>query len=315
MSSSLLGKSALQRLLRLLRREVVLGLFGPPLGPVPGLGEPGLSGSGPLGGLLVEKWVSLGNDYLVVLASTLPPGVSLPALALRLCHRRLGVGADGLLVVSPSAPVPGSDPALVAEVRVFNPDGSEAEVSGNGVRQAALFLVACGLAPLGSFSLRTLAGLVGVEVLSPSRATLTLPPARVVGEVVHAGLPGLAQWVGNPQVALHAPSLEALRSLDVARLGLLVSSDRAYPSGSNVSVWSEVSPGVVEARVWERGVGVTESSGTGACGAALACFLETGVSPVEVVLPGGVLVVGVGPGLVLSLTGDASRVLFASLPL
>src|SRR5215211_2935633 len=140
-----------------------------------------------------EKWTALGNDYLIVEAAALPWEPT-PERVKRLCDRHFGVGSDGLLLLAPV-----ENPAHVAELRIFNPDGSEAELSGNGAREAVLYLRTAGWTDADTFSVLTKAGPVTPRIIDPrtvtmaiGRASTTSPdypggPADGTGSVNSAG--------------------------------------------------------------------------------------------------------------------------------
>jgi diaminopimelate epimerase len=115
-----------------------------------------------------EKWTALGNDYLIVEAAALPLTPS-PERIKRLCGPHFGVGSDGLLLLAPV-----EDPAYVAELRIFNPDGSEAELSGNGARQAVLYLRRSGWTDADEFTILTKAGPITPTIRSDREATLEM---------------------------------------------------------------------------------------------------------------------------------------------
>lgn len=246
-----------------------------------------------------EKWVSLGNDYLVVEE----PCALTPELVRELCAAHTGVGADGVLLLGPAS----VDGAL-ARLRIFNADGSEAELSGNGARQAALYLRARGWTGDDAFTVQTAAGPIAVRITGQGTCTLALGRAEDVGDGEAIGRRYRHVRVGNPQTAFRVESAEELAALDLAALGPPVEHDPRWPYRTNVSFWTELAPGRIRARIWERGVGETASSGTGACGAALASVLDGGPSPVAVALDGGELEVAVDAGLGVELTGWAAPV-------
>jgi diaminopimelate epimerase len=111
--------------------------------------------------------------------------------------------------------------------------------------------------------------------------------------------------IGNPQCAIRVADLDELAALDLPAIGPAVERDRQFPNRTNVSFWCPVAPNAIRARIFERGVGETQSSGTGACGAAVAFTLQGGDSPVAVRLDGGELVVDVDASLRIDLTGWA----------
>ncbi len=263
-----------------------------------------------------EKWQALGNDYLIVEEQELPFELT-PQRITRLCAPHTGVGSDGVLLLSPDG-----EGEAVASVRIFNPDGSEAELSGNGVREAVMYLRRNGWAEHDSFSIRTAAGEVRPRITGERTCTVDMGRARLssddypsgpddgTGTVAVAGRELRFQHVqvGNPQCAIHHPDLDELEALDLAEIGPAIERHALFPNRTNVSWYAEVEPGVIRARIFERGVGETMSSGTGACGAAIAYVLRGGASPVTVRLDGGELVVDVGEDLHFDLTGWARPV-------
>jgi diaminopimelate epimerase len=259
-----------------------------------------------------EKWQALGNDYLIVERAALPVPLN-PEIVRRLCDRHLGPGADGVLELSPP-----DERGFVARLRIFNPDGSEAELSGNGARQAILYLRRAGWTTEETFSIETAAGEIRPTITGPDtcrvdmgRAALTSRdyphgPSDGAGEVQAGGRTWRFQHVsiGNPQCAIRVPADE-LKRLDLGAVGPDIEHSALFPNRTNVSFWCELGAGTIRARIFERGVGETLSSGTGACGAAVAHVLRGGDSPVTVRLDGGELTVDVDESLHVDLTGWA----------
>ena len=251
-----------------------------------------------------EKWQALGNDYLIVESDVTAE------LVQKLCDRHFGVGADGVLQLG----LP-DEPGFVARLRIFNPDGSEAELSGNGARQAILYLHHRGWTGSDTFSIQTIAGEIRPTITGPTtcrvdmgRASLTskdYPGGPPDGSGVVEGLDFQHVSIGNPQCAIRVSGPEALGALDLDAIGPGVEHSELFPNRTNVSFWTEIGPDTVRARIFERGVGETLSSGTGACGAAVAHVLRGGDSPVTVVLDGGELEVDVDESLHVDLTGWA----------
>jgi len=254
-----------------------------------------------------EKWQALGNDYLVVEERRLDEPLTEDRVR-ALCHRHFGVGADGVLLLSET-----EEPGFVARLRIFNPDGSEAELSGNGAREAIMYLRRRGWTDRRQFSILTVAGEIRPTILSETtcrvdmgRAQLTSPkdfpsgPPDGRGEVEHHRFQFVS--IGNPQCAIRVKDPD---TVDLQALGPRVERSALFPNRTNVSVWKELAPGVIRARIFERGVGETMSSGTGASGAAIAHVLGGGDSPVTVRLDGGELTVDVGEDLHVDLTGWA----------
>ncbi|CAA9493995.1 MAG: Diaminopimelate epimerase [uncultured Solirubrobacteraceae bacterium] len=256
-----------------------------------------------------EKWQALGNDYVIVEAAGLPWQLT-PERVRRLCDRHLGIGADGILELSPP-----DQPGFVASLRIFNPDGSEAELSGNGAREAILYLRRSGWTSADTFSIQTRAGEIRPTITGPDSCRVDMGRARLTSPDYPGGAPdgrgevaGLAfrhVSIGNPQCAIRVADPAALDALDLAALGPPIQSSELFPNRTNVSFWTEVGPGVIRARIFERGVGETMSSGTGASGAAVAYVLRGGDSPVTVQLDGGTLEVDVDESLHVDLSGWA----------
>jgi diaminopimelate epimerase len=260
-----------------------------------------------------EKWQALGNDYLIVEADGLPFALT-PERVRRLCDRHTGPGGDGVLELS----APDTD-GVVARLRIFNPDGSEAELSGNGAREAILYLRRRGWTDADTFAIATVAGEVRPTITGPDTCRVAMGMAELRSAAFPAGPAdgrgeleaGGRTWafrhvaIGNPQCAVHVADADELEALDLAALGPQFERAALFPQRTNVSFWRAEAPGRVRARIFERGVGETLSSGTGACGAAIAHVLDGGASPVTVRLDGGELEVGVGADLDVELTGWA----------
>jgi diaminopimelate epimerase len=260
-----------------------------------------------------EKWQALGNDYVIVERDALPFALDAPKVR-ALCDRHTGIGADGILELAPA-----DEPGFVARLRIFNPDGSEAELSGNGAREAILYLRRRGWTESTTFSIQTAAGEIRPTITSETTCRVDMGRARLqspgfpsggddgTGTVASGGREWAFQHVaiGNPQCAIHVADPAELEVLDLAALGPAIEHAGLFPNRTNVSWFSALEPGVVRARIFERGVGETQSSGTGACGAAVAHVLRGGDSPVTVRLDGGELEVDVDEALHVDLSGWA----------
>ena len=263
-----------------------------------------------------EKWQALGNDYAIVEADDLPFELT-PARIRAFCAAHFGVFADGILLLSEP-----SDLGFVAQLRIFNPDGSEAELSGNGAREAVLYLRRAGWTDSDRFSIQTAAGEIRPHITGSATCTLDMGRARTSSDDFPSGdgdgtgtlEAGGRRWrfqhvqVGNPQCAIHHPDLDELEALDLPAIGPAIERHELFPNRTNVSWFAELQPGVIRARIFERGVGETLSSGTGASGAAVAYALRGGDSPVTVRLDGGELVVDVEEDLHINLSGPAAPV-------
>jgi diaminopimelate epimerase len=260
-----------------------------------------------------EKWQALGNDYLILEAGTLPWEVTSERVK-RLCDPHLGVGSDGILLLRRLE----RDEA-VAELRIFNPDGSEAELSGNGARQAVLYVHRHGWTDAETFTVRTKAGPIRPTITSPRTATIEMGRASTISDDYPDGRPegrgtlraGGREWgfqhvsIGNPQCTIEAG--EEVESLDLSAIGPEIERHELFPNRTNVS-FTRTDASRVRARIFERGVGETMSSGTGASGAAVAAFLRGAASPITVELDGGELEVEISDDLDVRLSGWAEPV-------
>jgi diaminopimelate epimerase len=268
-----------------------------------------------------EKWHALGNDYVIVEEQSLP-FVLTPARVRAICAAHTGVFADGLLLLSEP-----SERGCVARLRIFNPDGSEAELSGNGAREAILYLHRRGWTEALQFSVQTAAGEIRATIASPTTCTINIGRARLQspdypegsadgrGELTADGHLWCFQHVqvGNPQCAIAVSTEPELATIDLARIGPAIERHSKFPNRTNVSWFAELAAGRIRARIFERGVGETSASGTGASGAAVAYVARGGDSPVTVLLDGGELVVEVGEDLVVNLSGPAVPVFAGTL--
>jgi diaminopimelate epimerase len=266
-----------------------------------------------------EKWQALGNDYVIVEERELPFELT-PGRVRAICAPHTGVGSDGVLLIRES-----DERDFVAEIRIYNPDGSEAELSGNGVRQAVMYLRRSGWTEHDSFSVRTAAGDIRPRI-DGELCTMDIGRVRLraetdfpsggddgTGTLSSDGREFAFQFVqvGNPQVSIEVA--DGLEELDLRRYGPGIERHELFPNRTNVSFWRRTGDAEIRARIFERGVGETMASGTGAAGAAVAAALRGVDSPITVVLDGGELVVDVGEGMQVDLTGWARPVYAGSL--
>jgi len=262
-----------------------------------------------------EKWQALGNDYVILEAAELPFELTSPRIQ-AICAPHTGVAADGILLLSE----PEQD-GYVARLRIFNPDGSEAELSGNGAREAVLYLRRRGWTDADAFAIQTAAGDIRPRIVSETECAVDMGTARLKsadfplggsdgrGELTAAGRTWRFQHVqvGNPQCAIRVEDEAELGRLDLPSIGPGIEHHELFPNRTNVSWFTELDGGGsrIRARIFERGVGETTASGTGASGAAVAYVIDGGGSPVTVVLDGGELEVEVGEDLQIKLSGWA----------
>lgn len=242
------------------------------------------------------KMQALGNDFVLIDCMKDQAPVH-PEMVRMICDRRRGIGADQLLVLSPSEKAD-------CRMRVFNADGGEVEMCGNGVRCVAKYLGSRGVTDGPEQEIETLAGIIrprlegervvvdmGRPVLEGRDVPVRLP-GRVIDREVTVG--GSSQRItcvsmGNPHCVIYVDDLERC---PVQNLGPRIESDPLFPQRVNVEFVKVVSRELVSMRVWERGAGETTACGTGACAAAVAsCLNEKTGRSVTVRLPGGELAI------------------------
>ena len=268
-----------------------------------------------------EKWQALGNDYVIIEAAALPFELT-PGRIQAICAGHTGVSSDGILLLSEP-----DRSGSVARLRIFNPDGSEAELSGNGAREAVLYLRRRGWTDADAFSIQTAAGEICARCDSDAECSIDMGRARLRSDDYPSGAPdgvgrmtaGGRTWnfqhvqVGNPQCAIAVADERELSALDLPAIGPAIERHELFPNRTNVSWFAALDRSKIRARIFERGVGETAASGTGATGAAVAHVISGGVSPVTVVLDGGTLTVDVGTDLHINLSGWAVPVFLGKL--
>ncbi|HLH42834.1 MAG TPA: diaminopimelate epimerase [Bryobacteraceae bacterium] len=225
------------------------------------------------------------NDFLLTWRGALPPEVSdFSALAVALCHRHAGVGADGWILLSPS-------PFAAAAIELWNSDGSLSELSGNGARCAAALLVESGRAR-EQLAIATGAGIKSLTLLERRALSfvfeMNMGPVRI--EESHSsivvGHESVILNVGNPQCAVFVSGFD----FDWRALGAKLERHPRFPNRTNVSFVHVIDRHTLDVRFFERGAGVTQSSGTGSAGAAAAALARGWVEdPVKVLTPAGPL--------------------------
>ena len=274
----------------------------------------------------------LGNDFVLIDArDPLPPTVAadLPDLSRRLCDRHHGIGADGLILLLPS-------PRADVRMRIFNPDGSEAEMCGNGIRCLTAFAHERGVSG-NSMTVETGAGVLTPTLLGdgrvevdmgppilpaaqiPVRLTPTAPGDRVIDaelDVDGETFAATCVSMGNPHCVLFLDAQRgtsvdgvALNAIPIARLGPRIEQHPAFPAHTNVEFAEITNRDEITVVVWERGAGATLACGTGACAAMVAASLTARVGHrARVLLPGGVLEVEWREGGNAKMVGPFSHV-------
>jgi diaminopimelate epimerase len=252
------------------------------------------------------KGHGLGNDYLVVDPRELSFRITRRAVR-ALCERHTGVGADGVLALAPSRKADFG-------VRIYNPDGSEAEKSGNGLRIFARFLHATGRTRKRRFRVETRGGVVGIE-LSPDASHADVEMGRASFRQVDAPIRAAGRAlrftgvsVGNPHCVLFR-ARGRWTAAELRELGPKIERHALFPRRVNVQLAAPRGRHALDVLVWERGAGETQASGSSACAAAAAGVrLGHVASPVRVHMPGGVLDVALSEDFDVRLSGPVAAV-------
>jgi len=277
--------------------------------------------------LKFTKMHGTGNDYVYICTFDQQAPADPAALAVAVSDRHFGVGSDGLILITPSD-------AADARMRMFNADGSEAEMCGNGVRCVAKYIHDHDIARKGRVTIETGRGVLtldlevegdrvarvrvdmGPPILEPSEIPTTLPGPPAVDQPFHiAGhdLKVTAVSMGNPHAVVFVDEVD---DFPVERVGVELEHHPAFPRRVNAHFVQVISPEEVRMRTWERGTGITLACGTGACAVAVAGGL-TGRTLQRVLahLPGGDLVLDWdGPGAPVFMTGPATEVFSGEWP-
>jgi len=249
------------------------------------------------------KFHGLGNDYIVLEAQHLQDISNLGDFARQICNRHYGAGADGIAVI-------GAAVDADFNVRIFNPDGSEAGLSGNGTRCATAYLYYSGIWNAAELRLSTRTGIKKYrlceqpgdgkyifesELGQPKFAPQAIPMLmagqqldRVVGFPLAVGdesFPVTAMQMGNPNCCIF---LEDFAALDWRRVGRAIETHPQFPDRTNVVFIRVLDRQTIELRIWERGVGETTASGTCSCAGAVAAMVNEKVDrDIKVLMPGG----------------------------
>lgn len=241
----------------------------------------------------------LGNDFILAEANSFEDAAAFQHYAVQLCDRHMGIGADGLILI-------GKDPDQDIFMRIFNSDGSEAQMCGNGIRCAAIYARKNHLVNKDHFSVRTMAGprypeiyqngettLVRVDMGEPELNREKIP---VAGAGSNIGIPisaagqnfiGTAISMGNPHCIIY---VEDINTVPLEQWGPPIETHELFPEKTNVEFVQVKNNREIEAIVWERGAGITLACGTGACAILAASVLNQKTEREAVVrLPGGEL--------------------------
>ena len=248
----------------------------------------------------------LGNDYLYVYGDV-PENIK--ELSVRLSDRHFGAGSDGMIYISPSS-------AADFKMRIFNADGSEAKMCGNGIRCVGKYVYDKGYTDRTELTVETLSGIrtLKLDVRCGKVRTVTVGMGKAAAEedkiltIAGRQVACTPVSVGNPHAVIF---VEDAGCAEVSDLGPLIEKDRAFPGGANVEFVEVLSELRLRMRVWERGSGITMACGTGACAAVCAAvkkgFCHYNV-PVEVLLDGGLLKIFIDPDGSVTMRGPAETV-------
>ena len=248
-----------------------------------------------------EKWSGLGNDFIFTTGTELQPGLD----ARKLCDRKNGIGADGVILISPRS---GNE----FNMRIINADNSEAAMCGNASRCAAKFLHNHHPELGTAFALRTISRTVAASVRPDGLVTVDMgKPEHFLGRITLAacGKTFQAETVsmGNPHAVIF---VEDMNAVELEKWGPVLEHDAQFPDRCNIEFLQRLAPEKFRMRVWERGCGVTAACGTGSCASMAAARMCGLAAPeAEIILDGGKLFLRHDPGGPVFMTGDA-RLIF-----
>jgi len=263
------------------------------------------------------KYHALGNDYIVL--NPAEAGQSFAENSIRrICHRNYGIGSDGILLG------PFKEPQSEFAMKIFNPDGSQAEKSGNGLRIFTRYLWDKGLISEDRVTLHTDGGLVSAKVYEDGKLIAVEmgrvsfdsrvipvegPPREVIREKMEVNdrtLEYCAATIGNPHCVILQPEISAV---ETRQLGPLIENEPRFPNRTNVQFLKIMDRNNIQIEIWERGAGYTLASGSSSsAAAAVARRLGLCDNLITVHMPGGKLEIKIGDGYAVSMTGAVTRV-------
>jgi diaminopimelate epimerase len=226
------------------------------------------------------KMHGAGNDFIIIDPGEVE-GTNLPDLALKVCDRHFGVGADGILVPAPSD---------VADLKMvyLNSDGSASEMCGNGIRCLARYVRDLGIIENDALTIETGAGIKKVVLRGDGFSRVEMGAPDFASEVEVGGFRFLRVSMGNPHAVAFLGSEAEVEALNLKTVGPPVENDTLFPERTNVEFAYARGRHEVRMRIWERGAGETLASGSGSCAAAVAAvWLGLAESPVRMILDGG----------------------------
>lgn len=252
------------------------------------------------------KMHGLGNDYLYVYGEV-PENIA--EISTRLSDRHFGVGSDGMIYISPSQ-------AADFKMRIFNADGSEGAMCGNGIRCVGKYVYDKGYTDKTTLMIETLSGIktLHMQVVNGKVKTVSVDMGKAeTGKEMKLDLNGTKVFctpvsVGNPHAVFF---VEAVENVPLAEVGPVIEKDAAFPGGVNAEFVQVLSETELRMKVWERGSGITMACGTGAC-ASVAAAIQKGYckyrTPISVQLDGGVLEIQIAEDKSVVMTGPAATV-------
>ena len=250
-----------------------------------------------------KKYHALGNDYLVLSSEESPTLPSKEAIEL-ICHRNFGLGSDGILYADIKKKPFG--------LRIFNPDGSEAEKSGNGLRIFARYLYDNGhVTKEEAFEVETVSGVVNCTIYDPDERIEIDMGKALFGqegelEINDNIYPFYSVSMGNPHCVI---MVEAANKKLAEAIGPIVENDERFPNRTNVQFLELLNAGCIKIEIWERGAGYTLASGSSACAAAAIAFqLGKTENQVTVQMPGGALFIDIDTDWMVKMTGPTTFV-------
>lgn len=265
-----------------------------------------------------SKYHALGNDYLVITPREAGDILQHPEAIQRICHRNYGIGSDGILL----GPIDTKDAKF--GLRIFNPDGSEAEKSGNGIRIFSRWLWDQGFVTEKPFNLWTKGGMVEAQVLDGGRSVkvgmgrvsfdsreipVSGPAREVINETMEiAGVKLLycAATIGNPHCIVLCEKVSKAQAM---QLGPLIEREERFPNRINVQFMQVLDKNSIYIEIWERGAGYTLASGSSSCAAAATAYRLGLCSPqITVTMPGGKLEIIIHKNGYINMTGSVTRI-------
>lgn len=263
------------------------------------------------------KYHGLGNDYIVIDPNKVNIQLNEPTVRL-ICNRNFGIGSDGILF----GPIKGRKNF---ELKIYNPDGSEAEKSGNGLRIFARYLFECAYVDTKEFKITTKGGIVGVEILDDTGNMIRINMGKVTFESTEIPLLGEQREVvneefifgedrvkatclsiGNPHCVIPMQSISKEKA---KQLGPYVENHKSFPNRINMQLLKVIDRRTIEIKIWERGAGYTLASGSSACAAAAAAYKLGQInSKVKVRMVGGELDIEISDGYEIHMSGEVKGV-------